>query len=164
MPRGNPNNLKPFNKGHKNGRSQAGGPNKFSPEVKEAIHAAGAHIGLDGKGFGGLTGFFIRVGLLRPELLVMLISKIVPLEANAPVPHTWDLDKLNDEELNYLLKLSVKAQKPLIEEPDNPDLIDLNSDEYEEKVRDVLSVASKRRTRTQAGSRGPVLRPVNTRH
>jgi len=90
----------------------------------------------------------VRLGLLRPEALARLLGKTMPPPGmNPPVRHTWDLDKLNKEELDILIKLSLKAQKPLIEAPENRDIVDLYSAEYEKKVAEVLRTLGKPRKR-----------------
>ena len=59
-----------FKKG--NSGRPVGAPNRWSREMKECIREAMAIIGLDGKGTGEVTGFFVKVGLRRPEVLAMI--------------------------------------------------------------------------------------------
>ena len=92
MPRGNSNN------GHKKkGGRKPGTPNKLTRELREAILAAAEHVGLDGKGFGGLTGYFTRLALKNPTSFGSLLGRLLPMqEVTPPVQHTLDLSKLDD--------------------------------------------------------------------
>ena len=103
MPSGNKNNLKPFKKGHKKlGGRKPGVPNKFPRVLKEAIFEAAGQIGLDGNGYGGLTGFLIRLAITHRESFGALLGRLLPKPgAAAPVQHTIDLTKLDDDERLY---------------------------------------------------------------
>ena len=145
-----PENLK--SKSGRGGRRECSGrkkgvPNKLTRDLKEAIYVAATSIGMDGKGFGGLTGFLIRLGLLNPPSLANLLGKTLPFEVRAAVQHEWDLSKLSDEELDVLATLANKAQRQLIVGPEDCDIIDLDSDEYTERVDEIRVVPLPRDSR-----------------
>jgi hypothetical protein len=123
----------------KTGGRKKGTPNKVGLTVKEGFIEAATRIGLDGKGFGGMVGFMIRAGLLKPASLMTQLGRLVPTEVSVGVMHTWDLDKLTPDEIDVLLKLANKAQKPMIEDKRvDPHTIELSSEDYEVKVDEIL--------------------------
>ncbi len=142
MPRGNPGNLTPFEKGHKKkGGRKSGTPNKLTREVKSAIVDATEKVGLDGKGFGGRTGFLIRLGIKHPTALATLYGRLISKHEPPPEPrHSLDLRKLTDDELAELLRLTTKAQ-PLYASTDEEDagyVPTFDKDELHEKMAELM--------------------------
>jgi hypothetical protein len=120
------------------GGRKPGVPNKITTEVKTAIKDAAAHIGSDGNGFVGLTGFLIRLGLLKPAALGTLIGKTMPLEIAASVQHRWDMSKLSDDEVVTMQRIAAKALAPKVAAPQSGDIVDLEKGEYTDKVDEIL--------------------------
>ena len=52
-----------------------------------------------GEGYGGLTGFLIRLGLKHPQSFAMLLGRLLPMQA-APVPvrHEAPLQPFDDDQ------------------------------------------------------------------
>jgi hypothetical protein len=114
MSRGNRNNLKPFEKGHKKfGGRMPGVPNKISRNVKEAVLLAAEAVGFDNRGTDGLVGYVKRIAIEDPKVFAVLLARMMALEGPAPVPHSLDLSKLSDEELRQLEHIISKAQIPM---------------------------------------------------
>lgn len=59
---------------------KAGVPNKTTTALKEAILAAGAQSGNDGKGKGGLQGYLKRVADEDVKAFSGLLGKVLPLQ------------------------------------------------------------------------------------
>ena len=143
MNRGNPQNLTPFKKDHKKvGGRKAGVPNKIPRAEKEAVLAALDAIGLDGQGFGGRLGFFIRGGILHPDALAKLIGKTILRKDIPTVSYEMDYSKLTDEELIIWDRLIAKGlSSPRDEAPLQP----FDQDEYKKKVDELLATAAAKR-------------------
>jgi len=156
MPSGNPKNLKPFKKGHKKlGGRKAGVPNKFPRAVKEAILEAAGQIGLDGKGYGGLTGFLIRLAITEPESFGALLGRLLPKPgAAAPVRHTIDLTKLDDDELLAMERIVAKAQVPLPPD-DDASLQPFDGDpHFQKKIDELLASERLKKKKKKASDAG----------
>jgi hypothetical protein len=77
-----PPGLKPIKPGeHRCGRKK-GTPNKTTQSLRDAILAAAAAVGADGKGAGGLVGYLKALAIKRPGLFAPLLSRVLPLEIN----------------------------------------------------------------------------------
>ncbi len=116
MSAGNASNLKPFKMGHKKlGGRKLGVPNKFPRNVREAMLAAANILGYDGKGHGGLTGFFARY----PQNLATQLGRLVTLpEIPPPDRKFWNFKLLSDDELRLFERLVMKIQVRLPPEDD----------------------------------------------
>ncbi len=93
-----------------------GTPNKRSRELSEAILAACNNLGLDLKGYGGTTGFFMRVGIKSPSTLANLAGRLLPLKIQAKVSHGVDLSRFSEEEIAQFRRLLMKGQVPLLQD------------------------------------------------
>jgi hypothetical protein len=58
----------------------AGVPNKTTAALKDAILAAGAAVGMDGKGKDGLVGYLKRVAAEDVKAFSGLLGKVLPLQ------------------------------------------------------------------------------------
>ncbi len=94
-----------------------GQPNRVTREIREAILAACNNLGFDLKGYGGLTGFFMRVGIKSPNTLAHLAGKLLSLKVEPKIEQGVDLSKLTDEEIIELHRLLAKGQIPLLQDP-----------------------------------------------
>ncbi len=158
MPRGNPENLKPFEKGHKKmGGRKPGVPNKFTRDLKNAIINAAEHVGLDGKGFGGLTGYLTRIAIMHPTSFASFLGRLLPMQED-PAPTEYDLSKLTDDDLDVMQRLYDKIYSS-VSSPDNAASLrpvhddDDDDGQYEERIAELLQIkpAKKRRNATNAG-------------
>src|SRR5208283_5034904 len=57
-----------------------GAPNLLTKEIKTAAVDAATRYGCDGRGTGGLEGFFYRACDLHAQTMIALLSRIVPLQ------------------------------------------------------------------------------------
>jgi hypothetical protein len=138
MPNGN--TLTSFKKGHKKlGGRKRGVPNKFPRDLREAILAGAEHVGLDGHGFGGLTGYMIRLAIKHPKSFAALLGRLLPTQAANPPPprHSLDLGKLTDEEIDIMERLTMKAQMQLPPDAAAP-LQPFDDDQCQEKIDELL--------------------------
>jgi len=75
-----------FEKGHtKRAGRKKGVPNRLTREIKEAIIAACEQHGSDGKGTGGLQGYFEMLAKEERKSMAMLLRAVMPLQVNATV-------------------------------------------------------------------------------
>lgn len=62
---------------------KSGVGNKTTTTLKEAILAAAAAHGLDGRGEGGLQGYLIKVASEDVKAMAGLLGRVLPLDVNA---------------------------------------------------------------------------------
>jgi hypothetical protein len=67
-------------KGVRYGGREKGKPNKITTALKEVIMMAGANVGYDGQGSGGLEGYLTRLALRDPATYAGLLGKVIPLQ------------------------------------------------------------------------------------
>jgi hypothetical protein len=110
-----------FKKGNKQGKGRPhGSKNKLSRDLKEAIIAAANNLGMNNLGYGGVTGFVMRVGIKHPTSLLAALAKISDADLPAEAPEfSIDLDKLNQEELLSLERIAAKAGRHSLPPPQN---------------------------------------------
>src|SRR3974390_1058809 len=71
-----------------------GQQNRVTREIREAVLAAGNNLGLDLKGYGGLTGYFMRVGIKSPSTLAQIAGRLLPRKVEPKINHGLDLSGL----------------------------------------------------------------------
>jgi hypothetical protein len=62
-----------------------GSPNKFTRDIREALLEAAERLGRDGKGEGGLVGYFMWLGREEPKCFSMLHRAGMPAEVRATI-------------------------------------------------------------------------------
>lgn len=86
-------------------------PNKNTTLMKDAILAAAAAAGADGKGKGGLEGYLTNLALNEKRAFATLLGKVLPMtvvgDPDQPINHQVDvtskvLKKLTTEQLKEL--------------------------------------------------------------
>jgi len=60
-----------------------GATNHTTRVLKEAILTAAAHVGEDGKGKDGLTGYMVRLAKRQPRAFAGLLGRVLPTEIKA---------------------------------------------------------------------------------
>ena len=123
-----------------------GSKNKTSREIREAILAACENLGLDLHGWGGTTGFFMRVGMTSPNTLANIASKLLPMKIEEQVHTGVDLSKYTAEELVTLHRLLAKGEIALLQDPrkafDDVDRqLSPQNKHYQDLVRDLTNAA-----------------------
>lgn len=110
-----------FKKGHKLARGRPkGSKNKFTRDLKEAIVAAAENLGMNNLGYGGVTGFVMRVGIKHPTALMAALARIADMDEQTEAPEfSIDMDKLTQEELGFLERIAAKAGKHSLPPPSN---------------------------------------------
>jgi hypothetical protein len=68
-------------------------PNKSTTALKEAILAAAEAHGEDGEGWGGLTGYLIKVAREDVKAFAGLLGRVLPLDVNGSVGIHVTLEK-----------------------------------------------------------------------
>ena len=63
-----------------------GSLNKLPKFVKDALIMAVEMYGANGKGEGGLTGYMYRVCDTRPDVIMHMLSRVMPLQKEEPPP------------------------------------------------------------------------------
>ena len=86
--------LKPFKKGHKKlGGRKKGVRNKKSQSFSHLFMAAAARLGSDGKGEGGVVGFFMPLLRDNSRLAMGLFAAILRMRRNTHL-RTWRKENL----------------------------------------------------------------------
>ena len=93
-----------FKPGHKKlGGRKRGTPNALSIDYKNAVTAAAYFVGRDGKGAGGLVGYFTRLLIECPDVGLMLLARALLLEDDRPPDDRISSEEQNDKEVRHSL-------------------------------------------------------------
>ena len=93
-----------FKPGHKKlGGRKRGTPNALSIDYKNAVTAAAYFVGRDGKGAGGLIGYFLRLFIECPDVGLMLLARALLLEDDRPPDDRISSEEQNDKEVRHSL-------------------------------------------------------------
>lgn len=126
------------------GGRKKGVPNKFPREAKEVVLATAEHLGFDGHGFGGLYGYVTWLAVKHPEVYARLLSRILSInlrqKATDSEQKTFDVSKLNDDELLAFVKIVEKAYVPPDEDVSLPPI---DADLLYEKIAELKAQAKK---------------------
>lgn len=112
--------------------------NKMTTAVKEAVVTAMTLYGEDGKGKKGMIGFFLKLCADRPELMVRLAEKILPIEVKgiqggvvtlmALTPEV--LERLDDDQLALLESAYGMLEGTATPEESKGPVVDADPSEY----------------------------------
>jgi hypothetical protein len=85
-------------KGHKRyGGRQKGTPNKYNQYMRDAILAAAAKVGSDGRGKDGVDGYLERCARTDCMEYLKAMVKLVPHKLHAIIDHTITLENVHYE-------------------------------------------------------------------
>ena len=93
-----------FKPGHKKlGGRKKGTPNALSVDYKNAVTAAAYFVGRDGKGAGGLVGYFTRLLIECPDVGLMLLARAFLYDDGWPPDDRILSEEQNDKEVRHSL-------------------------------------------------------------
>ena len=93
-----------FKPGHKKlGGRKRGTPNALSIDYKNAVTAAAYFVGRDGKGAGGLVGYFTRLLIECPDVGLMLLARAFLYDDGWPPDDRILSEEQNDKEVRHSL-------------------------------------------------------------
>jgi hypothetical protein len=99
-------------------RRRKGVQNKITRDIKNGIITAAVRMGRDGKGAGGLIGYFEFLAKKKPIAFAHLLGKLIPLQLDGELGVKVGLTKVNIISVpsaHYLTDDQISGKEPLLD-------------------------------------------------